>query len=203
MLLAKLTGKQTYKDKVQGYCDYIVNSQQKTPKGLVYIDQWGSLRMAANAAFICAQVITDRLLTLTHFLYIVRYVTWKWIFHMHCSQKWLHGNILFPRARKSHLIGITCQRIKSHNFECCYIHTTNLGLSKPNVSPTFINLPRVSTNFSSDAPGSILAVPTFVRNIVTPSTGLTKTMKTEADCWYEKYIHSPNITRALNAPYHW
>ncbi|KDR10771.1 hypothetical protein L798_15338, partial [Zootermopsis nevadensis] len=55
VLLAKITGKQAYKDKVQGYCDYITTSQQNTPKGLVYIDQWGSLRMAANAAFICAQ----------------------------------------------------------------------------------------------------------------------------------------------------
>jgi hypothetical protein len=58
VLLAKITGKQAYKDKVQGYCDYITTSQTKTPKGLVYIDQWGSLRMAANAAFICAQVNT-------------------------------------------------------------------------------------------------------------------------------------------------
>jgi hypothetical protein len=58
VLLAKATNKQSYKDKVQGYCSYISTSQQKTPKGLVYIDQWGSLRMAANAAFICASVIT-------------------------------------------------------------------------------------------------------------------------------------------------
>nr|CAD54730.1 beta-1,4-endoglucanase [Mastotermes darwiniensis] len=54
VLLAKITGKQAYKDKVKGYCDYISGSQQKTPKGLVYIDKWGSLRMAANAAYICA-----------------------------------------------------------------------------------------------------------------------------------------------------
>lgn len=54
VLLAKITNKQSYKDKVSGYCTYISTSQQKTPKGLVYIDQWGSLRMAANAAFICA-----------------------------------------------------------------------------------------------------------------------------------------------------
>jgi hypothetical protein len=59
VLLAKLTNKQSYKDKVSGYCTYISTSQQKTPKGLVYIDQWGSLRMAANAAFICASVITN------------------------------------------------------------------------------------------------------------------------------------------------
>jgi hypothetical protein len=57
VLLAKITNKQAYKDKVSGYCSYISTSQQKTPKGLVYIDQWGSLRMAANAAYICAVVI--------------------------------------------------------------------------------------------------------------------------------------------------
>jgi hypothetical protein len=57
VLLASITGKQAYKDKVQGYCDYISTSQTKTPQGLVYIDQWGSLRLAANAAFICSQVI--------------------------------------------------------------------------------------------------------------------------------------------------
>ena len=56
VLLAKLTSKQAYKDKVQGYVDYLISSQKKTPKGLVYIDQWGTLRHAANSALIALQV---------------------------------------------------------------------------------------------------------------------------------------------------
>jgi hypothetical protein len=56
VLLAKLTNKQAYKDTVQGYVDYMISSQQKTPKGLLYIDQWGTLRHAANAALIMLQV---------------------------------------------------------------------------------------------------------------------------------------------------
>nr|1KS8_A Chain A, Endo-b-1,4-glucanase [Nasutitermes takasagoensis]1KSC_A Chain A, Endo-b-1,4-glucanase [Nasutitermes takasagoensis]1KSD_A Chain A, Endo-b-1,4-glucanase [Nasutitermes takasagoensis] len=52
VLLAKLTNKQAYKDTVQSYVNYLINNQQKTPKGLLYIDMWGTLRHAANAAFI-------------------------------------------------------------------------------------------------------------------------------------------------------
>nr|AGP76398.1 endo-beta-1,4-glucanase 1 [Amitermes foreli] len=52
VLLAKLTNKQEYKDTIQSYVNYLINNQQKTPKGLLYIDKWGTLRHAANAAFI-------------------------------------------------------------------------------------------------------------------------------------------------------
>ncbi|XP_069681406.1 uncharacterized protein [Periplaneta americana] len=55
VLLAELTGKQSYKDNVQGYCDYMLNVQQKTLKGLVFIAEWGSLRSAANMVYICLQ----------------------------------------------------------------------------------------------------------------------------------------------------
>jgi len=55
VLLAKLTNKQAYKDTVQSYVNYLINNQQKTPKGLLYIDMWGTLRHAANAAFIILQ----------------------------------------------------------------------------------------------------------------------------------------------------
>ena len=58
VLLAKLTNKQQYKDAIKGYVDYLINNQQKTPKGLLYIDQWGTLRHAANAAFIMLEVNT-------------------------------------------------------------------------------------------------------------------------------------------------
>jgi len=54
-VLAKLTNQQGYKDAIKGYVDYLINNQQKTPKGLLYIDMWGSLRHACNAAFIMLQ----------------------------------------------------------------------------------------------------------------------------------------------------
>nr|AGP76413.1 endo-beta-1,4-glucanase 2 [Microtermes pallidus] len=55
LLLAKLANKQQYKDEIQGYVDYLVYTQQKTPKGLVFIDEWGSLRHASNAALVILQ----------------------------------------------------------------------------------------------------------------------------------------------------
>nr|ADB82658.1 endo-beta-1,4-glucanase [Odontotermes formosanus] len=55
LLLAKLTNKQQYKDAIKGYVDYLINAQQKTPKGLLFIDVWGSLRHASNAAFVILQ----------------------------------------------------------------------------------------------------------------------------------------------------
>ena len=58
VLLTKLTNKQQYRDKIKGYVDYLINNQQKTPKGLLFIDMWGTLRHAANAALIMLQVNT-------------------------------------------------------------------------------------------------------------------------------------------------
>ena len=63
VLLAKLTGKQKYKDDAQRWLDYwtIGVDGQKikyTPGGLAWLDQWGSNRYAANTAF-CALVYSD------------------------------------------------------------------------------------------------------------------------------------------------
>nr|AFD33365.1 endoglucanase [Macrotermes barneyi] len=55
LLLAKLTNKQQYKDTIKGYVDYLINTQKKTPKGLLFIDVGGSLRHASNAAFVILQ----------------------------------------------------------------------------------------------------------------------------------------------------
>ena len=57
-LMAEITGEQKYKTMAQTYCDYIVNTVPKSPKGMVYLDQWGPLRHAANVAFICLQVLS-------------------------------------------------------------------------------------------------------------------------------------------------
>jgi hypothetical protein len=58
VLLAKLTNKQQYKDTIKGNVDHLINNQQKTPKGLLFLDIWGSLRHASNAALIMLQVIS-------------------------------------------------------------------------------------------------------------------------------------------------
>ncbi|CAL4104842.1 unnamed protein product, partial [Meganyctiphanes norvegica] len=54
-LLYELTGKSTYQSDLQNFCDKIKDDTQKTPGGLVFISQWGSLRYNANAMFILLQ----------------------------------------------------------------------------------------------------------------------------------------------------
>ena len=53
VLLAMITGKQKYVDHLQQYCHRIINDKPRSPKGMVFISKWGSLRHASNAAFIC------------------------------------------------------------------------------------------------------------------------------------------------------
>ena len=52
MLLAEVTGDEKYMTAVQAFCDYVVYEVPRTPKGLVFILEWGSLRHAANVAYI-------------------------------------------------------------------------------------------------------------------------------------------------------
>jgi hypothetical protein len=59
VLLAKLTNKQEYINSIRGHLDFYINNQQKTPKGLLFFDIWGSLRHAANAALLMLQVSTQ------------------------------------------------------------------------------------------------------------------------------------------------
>ncbi|XP_046461930.1 endoglucanase 12-like isoform X2 [Daphnia pulex] len=54
VLMAKLTNDPLYKTATKTFCDSKVN-QPKTPKGLLFISTWGSLRHAANIAFVCLQ----------------------------------------------------------------------------------------------------------------------------------------------------
>ena len=76
-LLAEITGEEQYKTMAKTFCDWVVHQAPKSPKGninflfiefqlkqswllptigMVYLDQWGPLRHAANVAFICLQV---------------------------------------------------------------------------------------------------------------------------------------------------
>ena len=58
VMLAKLTGEKTYMDAVQKHLDFWTcgtSDGQKityTPKGLAWLDQWGSLRYATTTAFV-------------------------------------------------------------------------------------------------------------------------------------------------------
>merc|ERR1712098_149944 len=53
ILLAAVTGKQVYKDRADQFCTRVLTQKQKTQDGLVFIQQWGSLRHASNVAFAC------------------------------------------------------------------------------------------------------------------------------------------------------
>ena len=55
-LMAEMTGDSVYKDSLKKFCDHAANGQQKSPGGMLYYAEWGSLRYASNAAFICLQV---------------------------------------------------------------------------------------------------------------------------------------------------
>jgi len=54
-LMAEFTGEKKYTDSLKKFCDHAVSGQTKSPGGMLHYAQWGSLRYAANAAFICLQ----------------------------------------------------------------------------------------------------------------------------------------------------
>ncbi|CAG0886959.1 unnamed protein product [Darwinula stevensoni] len=63
VLLAVLTEEEKYKSAVEAFCDYILYDKtevKRTPKGLVFIGEWGPLRYAANVAYVCL-VAADKL----------------------------------------------------------------------------------------------------------------------------------------------
>ena len=59
VLMAELTGDTVYKDSIVAYCDKAINdewSPEKSPGGMLWYSEWGSLRYASNTAFLCLQV---------------------------------------------------------------------------------------------------------------------------------------------------
>ena len=65
VLLAHLTGKEMYKSYVESHLDYWLpgGGIQYSPGGLAWLDVWGSLRYAANSAFIAfayAELVGDQ-----------------------------------------------------------------------------------------------------------------------------------------------
>lgn len=55
ILLAKITGKTNYRQQAETFCNYIVRQAPRSPKGLVFLSQWGALRHSSNVAFLCLQ----------------------------------------------------------------------------------------------------------------------------------------------------
>ncbi|KAG7153472.1 Endoglucanase A-like 3 [Homarus americanus] len=56
VLLATLTDSEDrpkYRQDLETFCNKMINDTPRTPKGLVFIRKWGSLRYAANVAMIC------------------------------------------------------------------------------------------------------------------------------------------------------
>ena len=55
IIMAQLTKEQQFVDKVVSFCNKMVDTQAKTPKGLVWIQQWGPLRHSSNVALACLE----------------------------------------------------------------------------------------------------------------------------------------------------
>lgn len=56
VLLWEATKDNKYKSAVEGMINSVLYGSIYTPKGLIFVDQWGSLRHAANLAHLCLQV---------------------------------------------------------------------------------------------------------------------------------------------------
>jgi hypothetical protein len=56
----QLTGKEIYKNDVLVNTDKLINDNTYTPQGLIFYQQWGPARHAANAAFLALQAHTSQ-----------------------------------------------------------------------------------------------------------------------------------------------
>jgi len=52
LLMYQLTQEDQYRGMVSAYGDWLCNEAPKSPKGMIFLDKWGSLRHAGNIAFI-------------------------------------------------------------------------------------------------------------------------------------------------------
>ncbi|XP_037025017.1 endoglucanase A-like [Bradysia coprophila] len=53
--LYQMTREERYAERLISFCDEFVDDTPRTPKGLVFIFHWGSLRAVSNVIFICLQ----------------------------------------------------------------------------------------------------------------------------------------------------
>lgn len=56
ILLASIDGSAHFRTAAQNFCDWVVYNAPRTPRGLVFLSPWGSLRHAGNVAFACLQL---------------------------------------------------------------------------------------------------------------------------------------------------
>ncbi len=56
ILLAQITGQASYLQDVQNLCNFFTTQAPRSPLGEVFLSQWGSLRYASSAAYICLLV---------------------------------------------------------------------------------------------------------------------------------------------------
>ena len=52
----ELTGFSKYQTCIDGWMNWVLYEATYTPLGLIYLQEWGTLRKAANIAHVCAQV---------------------------------------------------------------------------------------------------------------------------------------------------
>ena len=72
ILLAQITGQASYLQDVQNLCNYFTTQVPKSPKGEAFFAQWGSLRYAANAAYICLLVSYKYLRIIIYIIYLIK-----------------------------------------------------------------------------------------------------------------------------------
>ena len=60
MLIARLSADETMIDETQNQIRDVIKSSKYTPKGLIFINEWGVLRHACNHAFLALVTAKDR-----------------------------------------------------------------------------------------------------------------------------------------------
>lgn len=53
ILMAGLTNDTKYVTPATAFCDWVVTQAPRSPKGMVFLSEWGALRHASNVAFVC------------------------------------------------------------------------------------------------------------------------------------------------------
>jgi hypothetical protein len=83
VLMYELTGEDKYKQAIDSMVNWMTQPSRFTPKGLLYVSQWGSLRHAANLAHLCFQVSTDTCCIRVHVAGTKRGNLWGMVYKNH------------------------------------------------------------------------------------------------------------------------
>ncbi|XP_049834818.1 endoglucanase A-like [Schistocerca gregaria] len=55
-VLANISSNGQYLEHLRGTCNYLLTNEKRTPKGLLFLSEWGSLQVAATVALMCLEV---------------------------------------------------------------------------------------------------------------------------------------------------